>query len=37
MRFADYAFPARWNRLFHETAPVQTNFLQAAWSVPASE
>jgi len=34
LRFADYPFPQRWKRVLHETAPVQTRFIQAAWRVP---
>jgi putative sugar O-methyltransferase len=32
LRFADYPIPARWRRLFLEPCPVQTRFLQGAWS-----
>lgn len=35
LEFAAYPVPARWRRLFEERAPVQTNFRQAAWRVPA--
>jgi putative sugar O-methyltransferase len=34
LRFDDYPFPARWQRTLHETAPVQTRFVQAGWHVP---
>jgi len=34
LRFADYPFPQRWQRVLDETAPVQTRFVQAAWRVP---
>ena len=34
-RFADYPIPENWIKLFEEPAPVQTNFQQAAWSIPA--
>lgn len=29
----DYPIPERWEQLFKEQAPVQTNFLQAAWHI----
>jgi putative sugar O-methyltransferase len=34
LRFADYPFPTRWQRTLHETAPVQTRFVQAGWRIP---
>lgn len=34
LRFADYPFPPRWERVLHEIAPVQTRFVQAAWRLP---
>jgi putative sugar O-methyltransferase len=34
LRFDGYPFPERWQRLLWEPAPVQTRFVQAAWSVP---
>jgi hypothetical protein len=34
MRFDDYPVPRTWIRIFREVAAVQTNFLQAAWSLP---
>ena len=34
MRFDDQPIPARWQPTFREVAPVQTSFLQAAWSIP---
>jgi putative sugar O-methyltransferase len=33
---SDYPIPARWQLLFNETAPVQTNFNQAAWRIPGA-
>ncbi len=33
--FADYPIPPRWQRIFRHRAPVQTNFEEAAWAVPA--
>lgn len=35
MRFDEYPIPTSWDRLFRETSPVQTRFVQAAWRVPA--
>ena len=35
-RFANYPIPGTWTKLFEEPAPVQTNFQQAAWSIPAT-
>jgi hypothetical protein len=32
--FDRYPIPGGWLSLFEESAPVQTNFRQAAWSVP---
>ena len=34
MRFDEHPIPARWKPTFQEVAPVQTSFLQAAWSIP---
>lgn len=34
MDMARYPIPPRWKRLLWERAPVQTRFMQAAWSVP---
>jgi len=34
LTFETYPIPRRWAPLFKERAPVQTNFTQAAWSVP---
>ncbi len=34
--FERYPVPSRWRRIFNEPAPVQTNFRQAAWEVPAA-
>ena len=34
LRFADYPFPQRWQRVLDETALVQTRFVQAGWRVP---
>jgi putative sugar O-methyltransferase len=34
--FAEYPIPPAWTRLFNAAAPVQTNFRQAAWKVPAT-
>jgi SAM-dependent methyltransferase len=36
LTFETYPFPDRWLPLFKERAPVQTNFTQAAWSVPGN-
>jgi SAM-dependent methyltransferase len=35
MTFDEYAIPGRWSLKFKERAPVQTNFVQAAWDVSA--
>jgi putative sugar O-methyltransferase len=32
-RFSEYPIPVRWQTIFNERAPVQTNFQQAAWFV----
>ena len=34
LTFAEYPVPKRWQLIFRDRAPVQTNFDQAAWSVP---
>ena len=34
LRFDDYPIPGRWESLFRQRAPVQTNFAHAAWKVP---
>jgi len=34
LRFGDYPFPQRWERVLDESAPVQTRFVQAGWRVP---
>ena len=34
LRFEDYSISGRWEPLFRERAPVQTNFAHAAWKVP---
>jgi hypothetical protein len=36
MRFDDYPVPASWLRVFRETSPVQTRFVQAGWRVPTN-
>jgi putative sugar O-methyltransferase len=33
LRFDRYPIPTRWSELYSESAPVQTNFRQAMWSV----
>jgi putative sugar O-methyltransferase len=33
--FGEYPVPRAWRRLFDEPAPVQSNFRQAAWTIPA--
>lgn len=33
LRFADYPVPPSWRPLFSEPAPIQTDFVQAAWTV----
>lgn len=33
MTFDEYPVPSSWDLLFHETAPVQSRFTQAAWRV----
>jgi hypothetical protein len=35
LNFADYPFPPRWTRLRWRRAPVQTEFTEALWSIPA--
>jgi putative sugar O-methyltransferase len=35
MRFDDYPVPLSWARVFRETSPVQTRFVQAAWRLGA--
>lgn len=35
LAFDDYPIPKRWVPVFKERAPVQTNFVQAAWRIPA--
>jgi len=35
MRLDDYPIPERWTNVLRARAPVQTRFVQAAWSVPA--
>jgi putative sugar O-methyltransferase len=35
VEFDRYPIPSRWRRKFAESAPVQSNFRQAAWDVPA--
>jgi putative sugar O-methyltransferase len=34
MRFDGYPFPARWQQLFREAAPVQTRFKHGGWRIP---
>jgi putative sugar O-methyltransferase len=34
LTFADYPIPERWKLIFRDRAPVQTNFDEAAWTVP---
>lgn len=34
--FERYPVPARWSRIFHERAPVQVRFQQAAWALPVT-
>jgi putative sugar O-methyltransferase len=34
MEFSAYPFPSRWQRSFVRTAPVQTGFTEAAWTIP---
>jgi SAM-dependent methyltransferase len=36
LEFADYPIPIAWSPLFDTPAPVQTNFREAAWDVPAA-
>jgi putative sugar O-methyltransferase len=36
MKFYEYPFPSTWRARLMEASPVQTGFMQAAWSVPAS-
>ena len=36
LRFDDYPIPGRWEPLFRQRAPVQTDFAHAAWKVPGS-
>jgi putative sugar O-methyltransferase len=36
LEFAAYPIPARWQPVFDEPAPVQTNFQQAAWRIAGS-
>lgn len=36
LRFDDYPIPGRWEPVFRQRAPVQTEFAHAAWKVPAS-
>jgi putative sugar O-methyltransferase len=35
LTFAEYPIPSRWQLIFRDRAPVQTNFDHAAWAVPA--
>jgi putative sugar O-methyltransferase len=37
LKFDDYPIPAGWASVFHERAPVQTNFAQAAWAIPSPD
>jgi putative sugar O-methyltransferase len=36
LTFDEYPIPDRWEPLFRQRAPVQTNFAHAAWKVPGS-
>ena len=34
MQFDQYPVPSRWVQRFRQSAPVQSNFQEAAWQVP---